>query len=382
MLSWELPPFHSGGLGIATKELAESLALQRVEVFLILPHKIRVKLKKVELLFAASSDQGRAVLLSPYGSNSREDRDDLFGLVLSFGRSVKEAVESIPPPNVIHAHDWLTIPAALSLKERWHRPLIFHVHTTEFDRSGGKKENLNSRVAKIEYEGLKEADLIIAVSNYTKEVIKDTYNIPAGKIRVVHNAINLQELMLPGEDKLKPLKRNRKLVIFVGRLTLHKGPDWFLRTAERVAAISPETIFLLAGRGEMSDRLVKLAGELGIADRVFFTGFLSSEQLAQLYRSADVLVMPSVSEPFGIAALEATGYGVPVVVSKKSGVGEVIQHCFKIDFWDTRAMADRIVNILRSDVLRSEMSTNALKILEDISWHETARRVVEIYEEL
>ncbi|MDG6219544.1 MAG: glycosyltransferase family 4 protein, partial [Candidatus Thermoplasmatota archaeon] len=265
-----------------------------------------------------------------------------------------------------HCHDWLTMKAGIQLKEKLNVPLVLSIHSTEYDRSGWMYPN--EWFINIEKEGMQKADRIIAVSNFTKKVVVDKYGIDSNKIDVVHNAVF-------------PLGSGKKqnIVLFLGRLTIQKGPEFFLDAAKKVIDYGLKTTFVVAGSGDMLPRLIKKAVDLGISQHVIFTGRLSEEEVKHIYRIANVYVMPSVSEPFGITALEAISAGTPTIVSKTAGAAEAIANCLQVDFWDVDEMANKIISILRYDVLHKTMSQEGKKEIELFTWDRVAERTLDVY---
>ena len=281
--------------------------------------------------------------------------------------------------DIIHAHDWLSIPAGLVAKEATGKPLIVHIHATEFDRSGG--QGVDQRVYDVEREGMQKADAVIAVSNLTKSIIVTKYGIPESKIEVIHNGVN--EIIGGNVDiNLTALKEEYKLVLFVGRLTIQKGPDIFLKVAREVLAHYEKVIFIVAGSGDMKEQLINEAAALGISDRVIFTGFMRDESLRKLFSSADLFVMPSVSEPFGITALESLISGTPVLVSKQSGASEVVIHSLKTDYWDVNEMTNQIVSVLSNDSLQQTLKENGYMEVQGLRWTKCARKTKDVYKKV
>jgi glycogen(starch) synthase len=284
--------------------------------------------------------------------------------------------------DVIHAHDWLTFRAGLRAKQQTGKPLIAHVHSIERDRAGGKYGN--PLVREIEYMAFLMADHIIAVSGRVKDMIAEEYSIPKSKIEVVHNSID-QSLLEPLDDNnayqfLEHMKQHGwKVVVNVGRLTIQKGLPHFLRAAGQVARFAPKTFFLIVGDGEQRDELIEMAAEQGIADRVIFTGFQRGKNWRDAYAIGDLFVMPSVSEPFGLTPLEAVAYGTPSLISKQSGISEVMQNCLKVDYWDENEMANQIVGLLKNNSLRDELHKNAFVEYERMSWSKAADQLMDIY---
>lgn len=311
-----------------------------------------------------------------------DDLKDMRGVQKRYVQFVDGLVRK-KTPDAIHAHDWLTMEAGMRAKELTGAPLIVHVHATEFDRSG---ENFgNPLVHEIEYQGLMMADRIIAVSNITKNIIVQKYGIPADKVEVVHNAIDVDSLGNYDYDRrtykyLESLKDEGYTVIStVTRFTIQKGLTHFIRAAARASEKHDKLVFLLAGDGEQRDELMQLSAELGIADKVFFTGFVRGKQWRDAYNVADVFVMSSVSEPFGLTALEAAHHDSALIITRQSGVGEVLHNIFRYDFWDTDALADQIVGIATSPSLSYDLRTNVKREYSRISWGDVARQCMAMY---
>jgi glycosyltransferase involved in cell wall biosynthesis len=279
--------------------------------------------------------------------------------------------------DIIHAHDWMTYKAAIKLQSLTGKPIISHIHATEFDRTGNN--GINNTVYSIERDGFHKAHKVIAVSTFTKQKLIDHYDVPAEKIHVVHNSVTWY-------DEPEPSDRNSEsaqpIVLFPGRLTLQKGIDHFLNAAQHVIQHIPHATFVIAGDGDMKQRLMDQAFHCGIADNVIFTGFLTTNRLRQLYQQADLLVMPSVSEPFGLTALEALQAKTPVLISKQSGVSEVIHHCLKVDFWDTAMMADKIIGVLTHPALQKTLAVHGHEHIKQLSWHNAAQQCLGLYYEL
>jgi glycosyltransferase involved in cell wall biosynthesis len=276
--------------------------------------------------------------------------------------------------DVIHAHDWLTFPAGVALARVTGRPLIVHVHSTEFDRSGS---NVNQRVYDIERMGMHAATRVLCVSGLTKNICMRRYGVPSDKIDVVYNGLD-REAHQPMQGQR--IESTDKIVLFLGRITMQKGPEYFISAAKRVLEKVPDAKFVLAGSGDMALRMIDLAASLGIGGKVLFTGFLRGGDIERVFKMADCYVMPSVSEPFGIAALEAISHDVPVILSRTSGASEVLQHVLKVDFWDIDDMANKIVAVLRHPPLSSTLRQHGQMELQRLTWDDAARKCVESYE--
>jgi glycosyltransferase involved in cell wall biosynthesis len=313
-----------------------------------------------------------------------QDLNDMRGVQKRYVKFVERLVKE-QAPDAIHAHDWLTMEAGMRAKELTDAPLIVHVHATEFDRSG--TDAGNPLVHEIEYQGLMMADRIIAVSNVTKSIIVKKYNIPADKIEVIYNAIDVASLAGYDYDRrtykyLESLKEEGYTVVSaVTRFTIQKGLTHFIRAAARACEKHDRLVFLLAGDGEQRNELISLAADLGIGDKVFFTGFVRGKQWRDAYNVADIFVMSSVSEPFGLTALEAAHYDSALIITKQSGVGEILHNIFRYDFWDTDVLADQIVGIATSPSLAHELRQNAKHEYARLSWHDVAKQCMELYDQ-
>jgi glycosyltransferase involved in cell wall biosynthesis len=275
--------------------------------------------------------------------------------------------------DLVHAHDWMTYKAGVAVARESGRPLIVHLHSSEFDRSG---EHVNQAVYDIEREGLHAATKIICVSYLTRNIAIRRYGVPAEKIEVVYNAVEL-----PAEQiELEPIRRNEKIVLFLGRVTFQKGPEYFLRAAKKVVEKYKNVRFVVAGSGDMIPKCIQLAADLRIGRYVTFTGFLRGNHVRRIFEMADLYVMPSVSEPFGIAPLEAMSHNVPVIISRQSGVSEVLRHVLKVDFWNVDEMADKILAVLRHEPLQKTLRQQGAFELKKFSWLDSARQVKQIYQ--
>lgn len=307
---------------------------------------------------------------------------DLRGEVLRYAAMAKD-IAGKEKFDVIHAHDWLTFLAGVEAKRSTGKPLFVHVHATEFDRTGGG--NFNDFVYDIEKLGMEQADGVIAISEYTKNIIIQHYGINPEKIRVVHNGVEWHDDYVENINMRSPLKKikdsGKLLVLSMGRLTMQKGVDYFLKMAKLVAEHVPNAIFIVAGSGDMEKRLMMQAAELGISGKVIFTGWLRGSEIEEAYYQADLFVVPSVSEPFGLTVLESMAYGTPVIVSKQSGVSEIIGHALKVDFWDVEEMADKAIAILKYAVLKKHLSQESQKEAKEISWEKAAEKCLEFFKE-
>lgn len=280
------------------------------------------------------------------------------------------------PCDIIHSHDWLTYPAGIHAKNITGKPLVIHVHATDFDRSRG---NVNPTVFGIEKDGMEHADHIITVSNLTRRTVIEKYGINPDKVTTVHNAV------IPLDDDLLNLKHrthDEKVVTFLGRITMQKGPEYFVEAAAKVLKKNKNVRFVMAGSGDMMDDMIRLAARRGIADRFHFTGFLRGKEVYQMLRDSDVYIMPSVSEPFGISPLEAMEMGVPSIISKQSGCAEILTNVIKTDYWDIDAMADAIHAIISYPALYNQLREDGIEEIHGITWEKAGKKVIDIYNSL
>jgi len=276
--------------------------------------------------------------------------------------------------DVIHVHDWMTIPAGIAVKRVSGKPLVVHIHSTEFDRSG---ENINRFLFDIEKSGMDEADKIIAVSHWTRDIIINRYGIAKEKISVIHNGVALEE------SDIVPAPRpiGSHIITFLGRVTHQKGPQYFVNAARDVIREFPDAHFIVAGSGDLLPQVIERVAQLKLSSHFHFTGFLNKKQIKKILSYSDVYVMPSVSEPFGITPLEAMQAGVPAIISNQSGVGEVISHTIKVDFWNTHSLAHTICSVLRYDSLSNTLKENGKKELKEITWEKAAKKINKLYYE-
>ena len=418
MFGWEFPPYKTGGLGTACYGLTRGLDNMGVGVTFVIPRSTgegisgHVKVIGTGDIHVNPSEEAEYyshvkalkvnVTLSPYErpewrSEYLEERHrnehksvagrfagradleqelygrNMFERIAEYAESAKYIAET-EQFDVIHVHDWMTFLAGIEARKVSGKPLIVHVHSTEYDRGGGW--STNQMVYDIERTGLHEADRIIAVSNRTKQIIVDKYAIPEDKVSVVYNAIDNCDYTIDNSVKHR-LKR--KTVLFLGRITLQKGPEYFLQSARKVLDKEPDVTFVMTGDGDMMHKMVRLAADLKIGHRVIFTGFQSGLALDRIYDMADLYVMTSVSEPFGITPLEAMSHEVPVIISKQSGVSEVIKHALKVDFWDTDKLASDIIALLRYGEVRGLLKQNGKSEMRGFSWDKSATQCISVY---
>lgn len=426
MYGWEYPPHISGGLGVACHAIVQALIKKNISINLVLPYDlsgmvVKNKLSKLHIFGlgkTSSSPDKNALniykidsLLHPYlspqdyqtifvkstqqseylrnlpqhiaqhywhnfaGANLTGNYGhDLFSEVLRYAEVAGDVATQVKH-QVIHAHDWMTILAGIKAKYLSKRKLIFHVHALEIDRSG--IEHINQQIFDIEKYGMEQADKIISVSQYTKDLIVRYYGIPDNKIEVVHNGIN--DSYAKNEQRKVS---DRKMVLFVGRVTHQKGPYFFVEIAKKILAKRPEVEFVIAGTGNLLREMIERVAAARIGQNVHFTGFLDPEKIKDVYRLADVYVMPSVSEPFGLSCLEALAHDVPVVLSKQSGAAEVLRHALHADFWDVNEMASKILALLDFRALRQESLGHVKSEMRNLTWDKAGNKISSLYERL
>lgn len=374
MIGWELPPYNSGGLGTACLGLAKSLSDEGVELTFVLPKKVDLSFAFMRLIFAGVEGQEIFLRYADPGAYG----GDLLREVREYARRLVSIAKQ-EQFDIIHAHDWLSFGAGLAARNISGKPLVVHVHATESDRTGGG--SVNPVVYALEKTGMQMADSVIAISHFTKAGLVADYALDQNKIKVVHNGVDPPKPFdfKMGKSFFELKKNGHKVVVFVGRITLQKGPDYFLRAAKGVLDRHPSVYFLMVGSGDMERQMIMEAAKLGIADKVFFTGFLRDRELEEVYRAADLLVMPSVSEPFGIVPLEAMIRGTPVIISKQSGVSEVVNHALKADFWDVDEMVNQILAILHYQPLSETLREEGVKESGQITWAAAAQKCVDLY---
>ncbi|MBF0206090.1 MAG: glycosyltransferase family 4 protein [Oligoflexia bacterium] len=429
MFGWEFPPYISGGLGTACYGLSKQLAKKNVGITFVLPrikgesqlqaaHDIRIidghnylceeieefrkktsffekeisvnsplrpyisyetykeyleKVKKFEkdsVLKMVHSYHGNFSI--DFSGDYGEDLLSEVGRFAMIGRYLSQKEDF----DVIHAHDWMTFLAGVEAKNQSKKPLIVHVHATEIDRCG---EHGNQEIFNLEKYGMEKADKIIAVSNRTKDIIVQHYRINPNKVYVVHNGVDMEDTCYYDRNT-RPFKDD-KIVLYLGRITMQKGPDYFLEAANLVLQRIQNVRFVMAGSGDMTRKLIERMATLRIADRFHFTGFLGKSDREKLFAMSDLYIMPSVSEPFGITPLEAMRYNIPVIISKQSGVAELLTNVLKVDFWDVHRLASTIINILEKPQLKNSLTENNWEILKKMDWGIAAQKVLQIYQE-
>ncbi len=399
MFGWEYPPAHCGGLGVACQGIVRGLLHHGARVTLVLPHADGIE-PGAQIIHPQDAHIHSSLiavpsLLQAYDSHaSYEQRYQMLsqtsfnetGIEELYGRDLGAEVERFTSlavemtkhvsPDVVHSHDWMTVEAGLRAAAHHGKPLVAHVHATELDRTEFKPNNW---IYQRERTGLMKADHVIAVSRYTRDLLVREYGIPQDKITVVHNgaaAISSQRVDAADDTRKHPL------VLFLGRLTVQKGAQYFLKTAQTIAKMKPDARFVVAGDGYLLPQLIEQSCSMGLQDRVIFAGKVTGPEAEQLYAKADCFVMPSVSEPFGLVALEAITHGAPVVLSRQSGASEVVHNSLTVDFWDTDMMADCILTLLREKPMVLQMRSETPRILGNLTWKKQAKKMLAIYDNL
>jgi glycogen(starch) synthase len=414
MFGWEFPPSISGGLGTACFGITRGLTELGQDIIFVLP-RIKDKINDVRVKFLAAdefpfSEWGAATsfgalwdnlkmrtvdsTLRPY-MNEKEYQSllnkayekgtspfamsglygpNLLAEIWRYGK-VAEGIAQQERFDIIHGHDWTSVLACVRAQRISGKPYVYHAHALEFDRSG---ENINPIVYDMEKYGMEAADQVIAVSHYTKEHIIRRYGLKPGKVTVVHNAVSRSESAV----RVRTKKNGQKMVLFLGRITFQKGPDYFVEAASLVLKSMTGVQFVMAGAGDMMPQMIEKVAGMQIGSHFHFTGFLQGPEVERIFALSDLYVMPSVSEPFGISPLEAMLYDVPVIISKQSGVAEILHHALKVDFWNVRELADKMIALLRHPSLVDEMSAGAREELKNIKWERAAEKIMAVYQQV
>lgn len=427
MFGWEFPPHISGGLGTACLGLTKAMLRQGLEIIFVVPRAYgdenqsqmqlvganSVQVKINHYLFGEEIEKNKNLQYVTIGSNlvPYVSEEEYFNIINNkvtvdrqfkvhsaggtmgtidlhggYGGGLMQEVNSYAyiaseiarqfQFDVIHAHDWMTYDAGIAAKEASGKPLVVHVHATEFDRSG---MHVNQVVYDMERRGMHCADKVLTVSNLTRNIVINNYGVPESKVTTVYNGVEA----IGAKSSLHFEKSfDDKVVTFLGRITYQKGPEYFLEAAAKVLQRKKNVKFVMAGSGDMLEKMMWRAAELGISKNFFFTGFLRGDDVIHMLSISDVYVMPSVSEPFGISPLEAMRSNVPVIISKQSGVAEVLQHAIKVDFWDVDSMADAIYGIISYDALGQMFREYGKKEVDSIKWDNAAKRIKEVYKNL
>lgn len=394
---WEFPPSKNGGLGVACNGLTRELLQNGVEVIFVLP-KTQATQGGARFLFADAERLVKVrhtdVSLQPY-----QQGDSIITVIVGYkkdgtpiirSRTILEEVHRFAHQaaliaeeeefDVIHAHDWTSYLAGVAAKIASGKPLILHVHATSFDQAGG--ENVDPSILKVELEGFAMADKIVAVSQYTKNIIVNKHQVPAERVEVVHNGCDVFEPERHPTALAELKRQGKKIVLYHGRISIQKGVDYFVKAARRVVDVDKDVIFVISGWGDMRVQIIELVGAMGLSENVLFAGALWEEDRDRMYQSADLVVMPSVSEPFGLVPLEALQHGTPSVITKQSGAAEVMSHVLKVDFWDTDEMANQILSSLRYPAIRYQMVKEGKEQMKSLSWCHAARKMRLLYQSL
>lgn len=395
MLGWELPPFYVGGLGIVCDQLTRSMALHGADIEFVLPFYADYS-HITHMKVTSAIDQDSTVLMQSGGTydsisyqitnlvNGSTEQRNLYQQVEFFAKCVGR-MAYYGEYEVIHAHDWLTLRAGIEAKKVTGLPLIAHIHATEYDRSGGGHGN--PLVREIEGVGLHMADHVFAISQRVKNILVEHYDIPANKISVAYNTMDvaaehIDENISTYHVLTQFKKAGYKIVVNAGRMTLQKGIYHLLQAAQKVVSMHPKTIFLFVGGGEQIPELLEQAASLGLSGNVIFTGRVEGigKEWRDSFKIADVFVLPSVSEPFGLTPLESIAYGTPCIVSKQSGVSELLNNVLKVDYWDTNEMANQIFSVITKPDLQSTMLENSQQERNRLSWHSSSRHIMSTYQ--
>lgn len=398
MFGWEFPPFQAGGLATATLGLVKGLLNRGIEVTLVVPFSptAAAEIPSLRLVSAAEPRPGLRTIridspLSPYAGEAEYQVLAGHAARASGGRAVyganlleeveryaevAEAIAREEPHDIIDTHDWLTFEAGRRARAVSGKPLVSHIHATEYDRCGGPG---NPEIHRREAVGMRQADRVVANSHMLKRQVVERYGVPADAVDVVHFGIEAPD-ELPPVDEL-PVVRRRPTVLFLGRVTRQKGPQYFVEVARRVSEHVPDAEFILAGTGDLLPAIIERSVELGLADRMHFAGAVKGDEVDRLYRAADVCVMPSVSEPLGLVALESARNGTPCIIPRSAGVAEVLEHALRADFWDVEEMTNKVVGVLQHSELWEELSDGGLAEVRSprLGLDEAARRTAAAY---
>lgn len=392
MLGWELPPHNSGGLGVACFYMAKALAKNGADIDFVVPYKNKhTEIKFMKVLNATNFSEihkfGAGAYDSPRWTRSSHNVSkflpDIRSIQAEYCNFIREYLANPKnKPDVIHAHDWLTMEAGMLAKELTGAPLITHIHATEFDRSGGTSGN--QKIHNIEYAGICASDKVFAVSKNTRNVIIEKYQIQPKKVEVVYNAIETSTLANPQDyDErtyryLEYLKsQGYTVVMTLTRFTVQKGLTFLMQAIAEAVSKNPKIALLLVGDGEQRNELIKMASDFQISNKIFFTGFLRGDKWRDAYGVADIFVMSSVNEPFGLTALEAAHFNNALIISKQSGVGEVLQNILRYDFWDTKKLASQIYEVSTNKELLQNLKNGVRKEYDRISWSDIAEQIME-----
>lgn len=404
MFGWEFPPEFNGGLGVACYGLTKAMSqCEDIDVTLVLPKKMEIDKTVESYIFADEINNSKGIITitsinsiltsystydvysstrinANFGKNSEIYGSTIFEEVMRYAEKVKNL--TTVEYDIIHAHDWLTIPASIEVKNKTNKPLILHIHATEIDRTGGM---VDQRIYDIERYGMENADYIIAVSEHTKNIIIEHYGIDGSKIEVIHNGIDAEGFRYAPIcnrtiERLQVYKdQGYSIVLFVGRLTIQKGIQYLLEAAKQVIENRPKTLFVIAGSGELQESLIRLSAKLKISKNILFTGWIGGGQRTSLYSVADLFVMPSISEPFGLVSLEAATHNTPIILSKTSGAKEILKNAIAVDYWDTDLTAEMIFSVLEYAPLKNLLSELAFLESQSATWELATKKITKLY---
>jgi len=402
MFGWEFPPVKSGGLGTVCYSLTKAMVKKGIQITFVMPTGPKgIKGEFVNLLVANKLDYENIKLkpikslLTPYLTfngydevlkkirrNKNAPEVELYGQnlyheVWRFSEMAK-VIAANETFDIIHCHDWMTVQAAINAKKISGKPMIMHIHNTIFDRGAGHG---NPYEYELEKKGFDAADKIIAISQRVKDMVVNKYSIDPNKIEVIYWGIEQDDPAYNLNYK-SPLSKldNSKIVLFLGRITIQKGPDYLIEAAKKILQFEPNTKFVFVGSGDMEPQIIRRCAELGIGQNVIFSGFLSGAEVHKAFQMADVYVMPSISEPFGVVALESMRNGTPCIISKQSGVSEVVKNCLKVDFWDIDQLASKVLGVIKYKPLHKLLKQNGLQEAKSLTYEETANKVIGVYQ--
>lgn len=395
---WDYPPSRNGGLGVACYGLTRELLAIGIQVVFVLP-KRQPTIGNAQFRFATSDNPTTTIYEVPSALGPYHQSATLVDSIIGYesdgtprrvSRSILEEVYQYAEKataialteefHLIHAHDWTSYLAGIKAKLATGKLLVLHVHATSFDQAAS--HNVDPAIYQIEKEAFAVADQIFTVSGYTKNILVEKHGVEANKITVVHNGCDTCE-PLRHEPALQALKaQGKKIILYHGRITIQKGVDYFVRAARRVIEVDPNVIFVISGWGDMTHQIMEQVGEFNLSGHVIFAGSLWEEERDRMYQTADLVVMPSVSEPFGLVPLEAIQHGTPSLISKQSGVKEVLTHVLKVDFWDVDEMANQIIASIRYDALHHQLAVEGKKEIGRLSWKNVASKVKQLYQQV
>lgn len=389
MIGWELPPHNSGGLGVACAGMSQALAKDGCSLNFTLPFTlpdevfpymhvidcghVSPKIKRPPFnAYASDSKSKKSGRFPSPGSLMEAEVSAYAKKVLAFAKKHADQFD------VVHAHDWMSLPAAIAIKKELGKPYVAHIHSTEYDRS--LTQYLNTYIGQSELEGMRLADQVIAVSYYTKRILVEKYDVDPEKIEVVHNGIVplLQDL----NEIPREFAKKRPVIVFMGRLTVQKGPDYFIELAGNILSQRPDALFIVAGNGDMYQQLLFSNAGKSLSANVLFSGFIRGNTQKKLLDRADIFVMPSISEPFGLVALEAAKQKTPVIISKTAGVGEVLKSSPQVDFWDIDAMSEEVLRLLEDKNYRKKIVDKQLREISGLSWKKAAQEIEKVYQKI